>query len=159
HEGWQGYLSRVEWVGPLERAEWEAGPFTYPIEPPPVVEQRDQGEMTVRTQGGRVHLTYGPWRVVIRGIGARAEPRVLALGEYRRTVAVTGGAERTLASWGRVFPGSSEWMALGASERAWLGASEQLFRGASELYLIGASELRLMGASETLYAGASEYRA
>jgi hypothetical protein len=159
HEFWHGDLKRVEWEGPLERAEWEAGPFTYAVDPPPMTEQRDQGgELTVRTQGGKVHLVYGPWRVVIRGIGARAERRVLATWEYKRTVAVTGGGERTVAAWGRLQPGSSEWMALGASERSWLGASELVFRGASEIFLVGASELRLMGASETMYMGASELR-
>jgi hypothetical protein len=159
-EQWASELARVEWVGPLERTEWEAGPFVYAVDPPPLTEHRQEagGEVTVRTQGGRVHLVYGPWRVVIRGIGARAERRVLGTWEFKRTIAVTGGAEKILANWGKLHPGSSEWMALGASERIWMGASELLFRGASELYLLGASELRFMGASETLYTGASELR-
>jgi hypothetical protein len=158
HEGWQGELSRIEWVGPTLRTEWESGPFAYPVEPPGLVEQRESGEVSVRTENGLVHVVYGPWQVVIRGIGARAERRVLATWEYKRTVALTGGIERDVVAWGRLAPGSSEWMALGASDRAWLGASELLFRGASEMYLLGASELRFRGASETLFGGASEYR-
>lgn len=158
HEQWQSELSRVEWVGPVLRTEWEEGPFSYPVEPPSVVEHRESGEVSVKTHNGRVHVVYGPWQVVIRGIGARAERRVLATWEYKRTVAVTGGIEREVVAWGRLAPGSSEWLALGASERAWLGASELLFRGSSELYMLGASELRFRGASETLYMGASEYR-
>jgi hypothetical protein len=157
-EQWQSELARMEWVGPLQRSEWEAGPFSYAVEPPPLIEQRDAGEVHVRTENGRVHVVYGPWQVVIRGIGARAERRVLATWEYRRTVALTGGTARAAVAAGRLRAGASEWMALGASERAWLGASEILLGGASELFLMGASELRLRGASETLYAGASEYR-
>src|SRR5215831_6029900 len=158
HEQWQGELARIEWVGPVFRTEWEEGPFSYPVEPPSLVEQRESGPISVRTYDGRVHVVYGPWQVVIRGIGARAERKVLATWEFKRTVAVTGGIEREVVAWGRLAPGSSEWLALGASERAWLGASELLFRGSSELYMMGASELRFRGASETLYAGASEYR-
>jgi hypothetical protein len=157
-EQWQSELQRIEWVGPVLRTEWESGPFAYPIEAPPLVEQHDTGEVSVRTENGRVHVVYGPWQVVIRGIGARAERRVLATWEYRRTVAVTGGVERTAPTFVRVGAGASEWLMAGASERLWRGASELLFQGASELYLVGASELRLGGASETLYAGASEYR-
>jgi hypothetical protein len=157
-EQWHSELQRIEWVGPVLRTEWESGPFAYPIEAPPLVEQHDTGEVSVRTENGHVHVVYGPWQVVIRGIGARAERRVLATWEYRRTVAVTGGVERTAPTFVRVGAGASEWLMAGASERLWRGASELLFRGASELYLIGASELRLGGASETLYAGASEYR-
>jgi hypothetical protein len=155
---WAGDLTRTEWIGPLMRTEWESGPFTYPIEVPSTVEVRDGGEMSVRTEHGRVHIVYGPWQVVIRGLGARAQRRVLGTWEYRRQVAVSGGTEKYGAVTGSVAPGSSEWMAMGASERAWLGSSEILARGASELWLMGASETRLGGASELMYAGASERR-
>jgi hypothetical protein len=155
---WTGELTRTEWIGPLERTEWESGPFTYPIEVPSTVEVRDGGEMSVRTEHGRVHIVYGPWQVVIRGIGARAQRRVLGTWEYRRQIALTGGTEKYGAVTGPVAPGSSEWMAMGASERSWLGSSELLARGASELWLVGASETRLGGASELMYAGASERR-
>jgi hypothetical protein len=156
---WTGALQRTEWVGPTMRTEWEAGPFTYPIEvPSSVVEMHDSGEIKVRTEGGRVHVVYGPWQVIIRGLGARAERRVLGTWEYKRQVALSGGFERFDALAGPLAPGSSEWMSMGASERAWMGSSELLFRGASELWMIGASETRLGGASELMYTGASERR-
>jgi hypothetical protein len=155
---WTSELARTEWVGPVLRTEWESGPFAYPVEAPSLVEVRDTGELKIRTEGGLTHVMYGPWQVVIRGIGARAERRVLATWEYKRRVEVTGGLERSVFARGTLAPGSSEWMALGASERAWMGASELLYRGASELWLMGASELLLRGASETMFAGASEYR-
>ncbi|HSS40778.1 MAG TPA: DUF4912 domain-containing protein [Polyangia bacterium] len=159
---WTGELTRSEWIGPLLRTEWEAGPFTYPIEIPSSVEVHDGGEMSVRTEHGQVHVVYGPWQVVIRGIGARAQRRVLGTWEFRRQIAVSGGAERfgtmTGSTNGTYAPGSSEWMALGSSERAWMGSSELLFGGASELWLMGASETRLGGSSELMYSGASELR-
>ena len=161
HSGgeWTGELQRTEWAGPLVRTEWESGPFTYPVEvPSSVVEMYDSGELSVRTENGRVHVVYGPWQVVIRGLGARAERRVLGTWQYKRQVAVSGGFERIAEMAGQLAPGSSEWMSLGASERVWLGSSELLYGGASELWMIGASEMRLGGASERMYAGASERR-
>jgi hypothetical protein len=156
---WSGEVQRTEWAGPLVRTEWESGPFTYPIEvPSSVVEMYDSGELSVRTENGRVHVVYGPWQVVIRGLGARAERRILGTWQYKRQVAISGGFERFAEMAGQVGAGSSEWMSLGASERAWLGSSELLFGGASELWMIGASEMRLGGASERMYAGASERR-
>jgi hypothetical protein len=155
---WTSELSKTEWVGPVLRTEWEAGPFSYPVEMPGPVEYHQAGEISVRTEGGRVHVVYGPWQVVIRGLGARAERRVLGTWEYRKQIAVNGGVERTEVGTGRFAPGSSEWMAVGASERSWLGASELLWRGASELWLLGASEIMLGGASEQLYMGATELR-
>jgi hypothetical protein len=155
---WTGEASRTEWTGPVLRTEWEAGPFTYPIEIPSSVEVRDLGEMSIRAENGRMHIVYGPWQVVIRGIGARAERRVLGTWEYRRQVAIAGGADKTHAPEGRFAPGSSEWMMAGASERMWLGASELSGRGGSELWMLGASEARFRGASEALLAGASERR-
>ena len=155
-------MKRTEWIGPLLRTEWESGPFTYPIEvPSSVVEVRDSGEISVRTENGRVHVVYGPWQVVIRGLGARAERRVLGTWEYKRQVAVSGGFERfgtAEAGEGHVAPGSSEWMSLGASERSWLGSSELRLGGASELWMLGASEMLLGGSSELMYSGASERR-
>ena len=159
---WTGDVKRTEWVGPLLRTEWESGPFTYPIEvPSSVVEVRDSGEISVRTENGRVHVVYGPWQVVIRGLGARAERRVLGTWEYKRQVAVSGGFERFATvegGQGQLAPGSSEWMSLGASERSWLGSSELRLGGASELWMLGASEMLLGGSSELMYAGASERR-
>jgi len=157
-ESWTAEWARTEWVGPMLRTEWESGPFTYPVDVPEgSIEIFDNGEVAVRSEGGRTHVSYGPWQVVIRGIGARAERRVLGTWEYRRQIAVEGGVERVLTGGGYA-PGSSEWMMMGASERAWMGASELLYRGASELWLLGASELLLGGASERAFLGGSEYR-
>jgi hypothetical protein len=155
---WTGEHTQVEWIGPLIRSAWEAGPFTYAIQSPAYIEEWSEGTMTVRKDQGQVHVVYGPWQVVIRGIGARAQRRVLGTWELRRQIAVTGGTERYATASGTIAPGSSEWMALGASERAWMGASEMLFGGASELWLLGASETRLGGSSELTFAGASELR-
>ena len=158
-EHWTSDWTKTEWVGPVLRTEWESGPFTYPIDVPEgSIEVQDNGEVSVRSEGGRTHVMYGPWQVVIRGIGARAERRVLGTWEYRRQIAVEGGVERTATVGGGYAPGSSEWLMMGASERAWMGASELLWRGASELWLMGASEMLFAGASERAFLGGSEYR-
>ena len=92
---WTSDWARTEWVGPVLRTEWESGPFTYPVDVPAgSIEVQDNGEVSVRSEGGRTHVMYGPWQVVIRGIGARAERRVLGTWEYRRQIAVEGGVER-----------------------------------------------------------------
>ena len=155
---WSGDTTRTEWLGPLLRSEWESGPFVYPVEVPSSVELRDTGEVSMRTENGRVHVVYGPWQVIIRGLGARAERRVLGKWEFRRQVALSGGQEKQIVRTGPVAPGSSEWMAIGGSERAWMGASELTLRGGSEIWIRGASELRLGGASELMYGGATERR-
>ena len=75
---WTSDWAKTEWVGPVLRTEWESGPFTYPVDVPEgSIEVQDNGEVAVRSEGGRTHVMYGPWQVVIRGIGARAERRVL----------------------------------------------------------------------------------
>jgi len=149
---------RIEWEGPLVRTSWEAGPFPYPVEPVLYVEERHGGTVTVRSVDGRTHVVYGPWQVVVRGLGARAERQIVAIWEIHRSwVAHAGVAMHTAAGMGRT-PGGSEEAALGASERRWRAASEVRLGGASELYRLGASELRYLGASETVYAGASEWR-
>jgi len=156
---WQGERTQVEWIGPLIRSAWEAGPFTYAVQSPAYVEEWNDGTMSVRSEHGKVHIVYGPWQVVIRGIGARAERRVLATWEIRRSWATTLGTERTggPVAFRPLFPGSSELVAIGASERSWMGGSELRLGGASELFMMGASELRFGGASETRYSGASEW--
>jgi hypothetical protein len=149
----------IEWEGPIIRSTWEAGPFTYPVEPPRYVEERYVGTATVRSVNGRSHIVYGPWQVVIRGIGARAEGRVLGVWEVHRSwVSQAGVAVRTVGGIVST-PGSSEQVVQGASELRWRAASELRLGGASEVYMLGASELRYLGASETLYMGASEWRA
>jgi len=156
---WNSEWSKTEWIGPVLRTEWESGPFSFPVDMPEgSVEVMDNGEVAVRTEGGRTHVMYGPWQVVIRGIGARAERRVLGTWEYRKQISVEGGVERTTTFGGGFAPGSSEWMMMGASERAWMGASELLYRGASEMWMLGASEMLFVGASERAFLGGSEYR-
>jgi hypothetical protein len=151
---------RIEWEGPIMRTTWEAGPFPYLVEPPPYVEEHHAGGgVTVRSVDGRTHVVYGPWRVVIRGLGARAERRILAVWEVHRSWAARAGvAVHTAAGTSRAPGGSEQVVALGASERHWRAASELRLGGASELYRLGASELRYLGASEIFYAGASEWR-
>ena len=154
---WAG-TSRIEWQGPVIRASWEAGPFPYPVEASPYVEERYDGTVTMRSVEGRTHVVYGPWQVVIRGLGARAERKVLAIWQtYRSWVGHTGTASH-IVTRGTRTPGGSEQVALGASELRWRSASELRLGGASEVHRLGASELRYLGASETLYAGASEWR-
>jgi hypothetical protein len=154
----------VEWEGPLVRTTWEAGPFSYPVEPARYVEERYEGTVTVRSVEGRSHIVHGPWRVVIRGLGPRAERRILGVWEVRRSwIAHTGLAVHGVGQVPGVpgvasTAGGSEQI-LGASGLHWRAASEVRLGGASEVYFLGASEVRHLGASETLYAGASEWRA
>jgi hypothetical protein len=155
----------LEWTGPVHRSEWQSGPLTFPVDVPTMLEQHETGEISMRFQDGVAHVVYGPWQVVIRGVSARAERRVLATWEFRRTVEVAGGSVRegegdVGGRWEPVAPGASEWRFVpgGASERRWMGASELLARGGSEVYMVGASERRFRGASERLFTGASERR-
>jgi hypothetical protein len=158
-------LGSVEWTGPVHRSEWQAGPFTFPVDAPTMLEQHESGEVSMRVQDGVAHVVYGPWQVVIRGAGARAERRVLATWELRRTIEVAGGFEtfgvgHQGGRWEPLAPGASEWrfVPAGASERRWLGASELLARGGSEVFMVGASERQFRGASERRFTGASERR-
>jgi hypothetical protein len=161
--GWESVFDwagahNLEWEGPLIRTSWDAGPFPYPVEPSPYIEERFGGTVSVRSLDGRTHIVYGPWHVVIRGLGARAERKLLAVWEtYRSWVAHAGAATQLTTLRGHT-PGGSEQIALGASELRWRAASELRLGGASEVYRLGASELRYLGASETLYSGASEWR-
>jgi hypothetical protein len=150
----------IEWVGPLTRTTWEAGPFSYPVDLPVYVEERVGGDATVHTEGGMVHVQFGPWQVIIRGIDARLEKRVLATWEMYYSWAVPGGMEELvgLAPTMGAPGGGSEIRLRGASERRWIGASEMRLGGASEVFRLGASEIRFVGATETLFRGASERR-
>lgn len=155
---WVEWARTIEWEGPVIRTTWEAGPFTYPVEPARYVEERFEDPVTVRSVNGTTHVVHSARQVVIRGIGARAERRVLAVWEVRRSwPAQEGVAVRTVEAAGT--PGGSEQVVRGASELRWRAASELRLGGASEIYLLGASELRYLGASEVFYAGASEWRA
>jgi hypothetical protein len=152
-------IGHFDWEGPVYRTEWQSGPFSYPIDVPSMLELHESGEVSMRTEDGIVHVTYGPWQVVIKGVGARAERRVLATWEYRRSVEVPGGYEREetiVGSWEPVAPGSSALRLVGASERRWVGASELVGRGGSEVWLMGASERLFRGATERMFRGATE---
>jgi hypothetical protein len=162
---WFGGGQRFEWVGPMVRTSWEAGPFPVAVEAPGVVEERHEGPVLVQKLGDRTRIIYGPWRVVIRGIRGRAEKRVLATWEVRKSWVTRAGFEVVggRLQWrgigaGKAGRGASERLLAGASERRWLAGSEVRLAGASELFRVGASELGFMGASETLFAGASERR-
>jgi hypothetical protein len=166
------------WHGPFERTAWEAGPFEVPVTPPDVVEERWEGGVATWRENGRVHVVYGPWQVVIRGIGGWSDTRVIAVWEVERTWAIDGdqdvvvgpgrprsaalgaperlGASERLGAGEARLGGASERWRLGASELRFAGASERARRGASELRLGGASERRLGGASEWQAGGASE---
>ena len=150
----------LQWDGPVERLEWEAGPFDYPVASPIYVEERWAGPVTATSVDGRTHVIHGRWQVVIRGIGAHGERRVIARWELRRTWDTTARGETMAAAvpgTDGTLVGASE-RAMGASERRLMGASELRLGGASELWGMGASERRLGGASELLLAGASERR-
>jgi hypothetical protein len=173
------------WHGDLETESWSAGPFSYPVALPNAIEETYAGPARVFRSGPRTHVVWGPWEVVIKGIGARAEREVLGHWEIFRSWSVVGWpagdgvADGSMAGLGKIgaselrlgaselrLGGSSERFRIGASElrlggaseRAYIGASEQLFRGASERRWGGASELRLAGASERRLGGASELR-
>jgi hypothetical protein len=150
----------VEWESPHVVSSWEAGPFSYPVE----IEAPSREEWTGRAfayrVGGVTHVVYGPWRVVIRNLGGRAERAVHGAWIIHRSWAVEAGHEirpgpRTVVS----RPGASEQLALGASERRWLSGSEARLGGASEAWRAGASELAYGGASEQLFLGASQWLA
>ena len=163
---WNDGQPSLDWMTPILRSTWEAGPFPVHVEAPRVTEEFHQGPVTVMpASGGRTRVVYGPWQVIVRGIGGHAEKRVLARWEVAASWVVEMGVERVVSALSPSHlgdrarrdgaragafsaAGSSE--LLGASERRWLAASEMRLRGASELYFAGASELRWRGASEVL---------
>jgi hypothetical protein len=139
-------------------SSWEAGPFTYPVEVPEPTRESFAGALKVYRVAGRTHVHYGPWQVVIRGLGAVLSRQVLARWEIeRRWVAEEGHEIRTARVTAHPGAGSSELLASGSSERRWLGQSELRLLGASELFFLAASERRLGGASERLFWGASQF--
>jgi hypothetical protein len=156
---WGEWARTIAWEGPVVRTTWESGPFTYPVAPPSYVEERYEGPVTVRSVNGTTHIVHGAKQVVIRGIGARAERRVLAVWEIHHSWPTQEGVAVRQAGEATVPRGGSERLAGGASEVRWSAASELRLGGASELYLLGASELRYLGASELFSSGASEWRA
>ena len=152
---------QFHWVGPATITSWEAGPFPYPVEVPEPLRETFAGKTRVFRFGGRTHVVYGPWHVVIRGLGARQSRTVLSRWEVYRSWAEVGGHEvRVFETTSGMEGGASERIPrmVGASDRRWVGSSEIRFGGSSELYFLAGSELRLRGASERLFAGASELR-
>jgi len=158
-QGWFALEGRVEWESPVVLSTWEAGPFSYPVEIAPPSREEWTGHSFAFRAGAVTHVVHGPWKVVIRNLGARAERAVLGAWTITRSWAVEGGREirvGPVASAGALpAPGASEQL-LGASERRWQSGSELRLGGASEVWRIGASELAFRGASERLYLGGSE---
>jgi hypothetical protein len=136
---------------------WQAGPFPYPVEVPDPVREVHPGKTRVFKSGVRTHVVYGPWQVVIRGVGAQQSRAVLSRWEVYRSWAQTASHEAQESATTFPAAGASDRMA-GASERRWTSGSELRLGGSSEVYFLQASELRLLGASERMYAGASELR-
>jgi hypothetical protein len=143
------------WESDREVASWTAGPFSYPVEAPALVRESYAGTARTFRTNGRTHIVWGPWQVVIRGVGAHAEQRVIAQWELYRSWTTSGWRE-VQRQVGDGPPGSSEHM-VGASERWGRSGSELRLMGASERFAIGASELRMLGASERWFMGASEW--
>jgi hypothetical protein len=153
--------------GDLQTDSWTSGPFSYPVAVPVPVQETYGGPARVFRSGSRTHVVWGPWQVVIKGIGAHAEREELGRWEIFRSWSATGwkvirtpgeGANVIAmgGSGGRL--GASEQRLGGASERFRLGASELRLGGASERSFIGSSELRLGGSSERSFLGSSELR-
>jgi hypothetical protein len=155
-EGWAALEGRSEWESPRVLSSWEAGPFSEPVTVEPPSRESWQGRTTAYRVGAVTHVVDGPWRVVVRNLGARAEREVVATWEIHRSWSIQGGAERSVATGRAPVRGGASELALGGSERRWRSGSELRLGGASERWRIGASELAWRGASERLFAGASE---
>jgi hypothetical protein len=155
-------VTEGRWEAPVRVQTWEEGPFTVPVETPESSWETYASEATTFEVDGRTHVVFGPWKVVVRGLGAFEERRVLSRWIVYRSWTVESGSEpsheeaRILGS--SALFGASERRLRGASELRLRGASELLYRGASERRLGGASERVYRAASERLYRGASERR-
>ena len=163
----------LEWVTPLlVRGTWEGGPFeTLSVELPTVATERYEGPVSVYAlDDGRTRVVYGPWQVVVKGIDAKAEARILSRWHLQTSWVVEAGYQRVVRELAH-FSGQDEVAAdgltpfmlgssaaLGASERLWLSASELRMAGGSDIYRLGASELLRRGASELVLGSASEIR-
>ena len=170
HSEWEevktdGYVTgdgRMSWEEEGHISSWSEGPFPYPVEVPEPVRETSLGRTRVFRSGARTHVVYGPWQVVIHGLGASRSRSVISRWEVYRSWGEQAGRHVVHLQGGTGDaqtagqPGASERVMRGASERVWLGASELRFGGSSEVYYLGASELRLAGASERMYLGASE---
>lgn len=146
----------TKWESPLTLHVWEEGVFALPENFPEPVWETYAGETSTFEVDGHTHVVFGPWRVVVRGLGAFEERRVLSRWLVYRSFAVGSGGEARLEAASARMLGSSA--LFGASERRLRGASELRLGGASELFYRGASERRLGGATELIYRAASERR-
>lgn len=171
---------RISWESPTMITSWESGPLTYPVEVPLPVRESFVGKTRVFKVGEKTHVVYGPWQVVIRGLGAHQSRTILSRWEVFRawqttsqhevhefvipgsgpsTASGTGASERLLRGASELaYAGGSALRMMGGSETYFLGASERRLGGASELMFAAASEYMFMGASERQYAGSSEFR-
>ena len=62
-----------------------------------MIEEHFEGPVTVyQLDGGRSRVVYGPWQVVIRGIGAQAEARTITRWEMEASWVVSMGFERVV---------------------------------------------------------------
>jgi hypothetical protein len=149
---------QIRWESAAMETSWEAGPFPYPVEVPVPVRESFAGKTRVYRVGTQTHVVYGPWQVVIRGLGAEHARTVLSRWEVYRSWGEETGHEVEAFTTSTVSDpaGGSERM-VGASGRRWVGSSELRFAGSSEQYFLKASEIRLGGSSERQYAGASEW--
>jgi hypothetical protein len=150
---------RLTWEEQSQITSWTDGPFPYPVEVPEPVRETTVGRTRVFRSGAKTHVVYGPWQVVIHGLGATRSRSVISRWEVYRSWGEETGRQTVHVIEGGSGPGAlgaSERLMRGASERMWRGASELRLGGSSEVYFLGASELRLAGASERLYSGSSE---
>ena len=158
-EGTVAFHRRISWESPTMITSWESGPLSYPVEVPLPVRESFVGKTRVFKTGDRTHIVYGPWQVVIRGLGAHHSRVVLSRWEVFRswqTHSEHDVEEVTLGPAVGGGVGASERLLRGSSERSYAGGSELRLGGSSELHFLGASEVRMGGASEIMYAGASE---
>jgi len=130
HSEWEevkadGYVTgegRVSWEEQGQISSWSEGPFPYPVEVPEPVRETSVGRTRVFRSGARTHVVYGPWQVVIHGLGATRSRSVLSRWEVYRSWGEQGGRHVV-----HVQGGTGE-----GPGAATPGASEQLLRGASE---------------------------
>lgn len=148
-------IQAFSWEGDSEMTSWESGPFEYPVEIPALVKESYSGPAKIFRTGGRTHVVWGPWQVIIKGLGAHAERRVISRWQMER--AFTTRVWREVNGTTTVTPLGSSGAGMGASERWGRAGSELRLMGASERYTLGASELRFAGASERAFVGASQF--
>jgi hypothetical protein len=157
---------RISWESPTMITSWESGPLTYPVEVPLPVRESFVGKTRIFKVADKTHVVYGPWQVIIRGLGAHQSRTILSRWEVFRawqTVSqrevqefAVSGVGPAAAAGAALGVGASERLLRGASELSFAGGSALRLLGGSEVFLLGASELRLGGASELLFAAASE---